>query len=99
MVKMPSQGLGSNSVRADASGDRIVSDATSRHRGARSWASKPAAATVIWKAPGGFRTAGEDGSWRISDAAFRRLRFRAWQLERKILTNRRHLNGEWQTVA
>ena len=99
MAKMPTQGLGSNFVRADASDDYIVRDVATRHRVERSWARKPAPATVVWKTLGGFRTVGEDGGWRTSDAAFRRLRFRVGRLSCQRFANRCQLNGEWPTVA
>ncbi len=42
---------------------------------------------------------GNDPNWQIADAAFRRLRFRAWRLDCTTLTNPCLLNSEWQTVA
>ena len=44
----------------------------------------------VWR----FQDRGDDGDWRMSDAASRRLRFRVGRLACKILTNRCQLNGE-----
>jgi len=46
----------------------------------------------VWQ----FQDSEDDGDWRMSDAASRRLRFRVGRLACKILTNRCQLNGEWQ---
>ena len=46
-----------------------------------------------------FQDSGDDGGWRMSDAASRRLRFRVGRLVRKILPNRCQLNSECQMAA
>jgi len=92
-------GLGSNSVRGDASGDCIGSDAAKLLSDSNVLGSQTCHGYShpedVWP----FQDSGDDGGWRMSDAASRRLHFRVGRLAFKILTNRCQLNGEWQTAA
>jgi hypothetical protein len=80
MAKMPTEGLGSNSIRSDCIGSDAAKPLSDSNVLGSQTCHGYSHLEDVWR----FQDSGDDGGWRMSDAAFRRLRFRVGQLACKI---------------